>query len=179
MNIFDLFDNSTANELLALLPKDKLSNVGHNVVVNKLDFTKKEDLDKLVEAVDTFKKADSGLLGMVKTLVGDSLDTTLDNVVKAAQQEYAKAHKDDTVKTNKLVGAIPVRKEVDKSTLGVGSPVPVRPSDKTPEEMKKQFVKLVQDYISEKIKPTANLSDKQYKSISDGLFEFACWIYNR
>ena len=101
MNIFDLFDNSTANELLALLPKDKLSNVGNNVVVNKLDFTKKEDLDKLVEAVDTFKKADSGLLGMVKTLVGDSFDTTLDNVVKAAQQEYAKAHKDDTVKANK------------------------------------------------------------------------------
>ena len=50
MSIFDLFDDPTLNELFS--SKDNLSNVGNNVVVNKLDFTKKEDLDKLVEAVD-------------------------------------------------------------------------------------------------------------------------------
>lgn len=177
MNIFDLFDNPTANDLFALLSKDKLSNVGNDVVVNKLDFTKKEDLDKLVEAVETFKKADSGLLGIVKTFVGDSLNSTLDNVVKAAQQEYAKAHKDDTVTTKALSGVIPVRKEIDKSAEE--KQIPVRPSTKTPEEMQEQIYKLVQDYISEKIKPTAKLTDEQYESIGDGLFEFACWIYNR
>lgn len=177
MNIFDLFDNSTANDLFALLSKDKLSNVGNDVVVNKLDFTKKEDLDKLVEAVETFKKADSGLLGMVKTFVGDSLNNTLDNVVKAAQQEYAKAHKDDKVTTKALKGVVPVRKEIDKSAEE--KQIPARPSTKTPEEMQEQIYKLVQEYISEKIKPTSKLTDEQYKSISDGLFEFACWIYNR
>lgn len=177
MDIFDLFGNPTIDDIFKYVSKDKLSNVGKDVVVNKLDFTKKEDLDKLVEAVDTFKKADSGLLGMVKTFVGDSLNDTLDNVVEAAQQEYAKAHKDDTVKPKALTGTIPVRKEIDKSAVKPG--IPARPSDKTPDEIQHNLVKLVNDYVTEKIEPTANLTEEQIESVSDGLFEFACWIYNR
>lgn len=177
MNIFDLFDTANVNGLLSYLSKDKLSD--NDVVVNKLDFTKKEDLDTLIEAVDTFKKTDNGLIGLAKTFIGDSYNEILDNVVKAAQQEYAKAHKDDTVKptNNVLSGATVTRKEVDKSSEE--KTVPSRPSDKTPEETQNQIHKLVKEYIAEKIEPTVELTGEQYESIGDGLFEFACWVYNR
>lgn len=162
MNFFDLL-----NSYSSLISDSNLT---------KLDFTKKEDLDKLVYTINELKEDKTGLLGLItSSFIGeDTLNNVFDSIIKEAQQIYAEAHKDDTVKSsNCLCGASTTRKEVDNSIE------PARPSDKTPEEIQNNLVKLVQDYVNEKIIPSAKLSKEQLESISDGLFEFACWIYNR
>ena len=45
--------------------------------------------------------------------------------------------------------------------------------------MKEKLQKLTSEYVDEVIKPNAKLTDEQIKSVLEGLFEFACWIYNR
>lgn len=54
-----------------------------------------------------------------------------------------------------------------------------KPSDMVDSQHKEKFMKLVNEYVDEKIKPAAILSDKQINSVTKCLFEFACWIYLR
>lgn len=153
MNLFNLLDDL---ELMALTPSDNT-----DVITNKLDFTKKEDLDKLVDAVDEIKNSDNTLVKGLVSLFGN----TLDAVVDSAKKTYNEAH---PVNNN-------TRKVVDKSAVAE----PVRPSSKIAEEAQKTIAKLVTEYVNTKIIPNTTLTSEQIKSIGDGLFEFACWIYTR
>lgn len=144
-NLMSFLSDLDLNELSKYLNDD------YSTVVNKLDFTKKEDLDKLTEAVNTFKTSDSAMIQLVKSFMGEELDETLDKVLDYAKKTYEEAHKEE----------------------------PVRPSEKISDEMQTRLKNIVTDYLNEVILPNTKLTKEQQESVSDGLFEFASWVYNR
>ena len=121
-----------------------------NQNTDKLDFTKKEDVEKLHNTVDELKSYD-----LFSTFFGDEYTKFLDSLQDYADKTYEESHKDDL-------------KE------------PEKPSSKLKNDMmKEKLQKLTSEYVDEVIKPNAKLTDEQIKSVLEGLFEFACWIYNR
>lgn len=143
---------------------------GCNVVTDKLDFSKREDLERLKEAVSDLKNSDNSILSFVKSYMGvDEFNNTLDGIVNSAQTIYNKSNKNDEV-TNKII-----RKEIDKSE----DDCPNKPSYKVSEEMQKQIGSITYEYLKNIIIPNADLTKQQLDSIYEGLFEFACWIYTR
>ena len=121
-----------------------------NQNTDKLDFTKKEDVEKLHDTVDELKSYD-----LFSTFFGDEYTKFLDSLQDYADKTYEESHKD-------------VVKE------------PEKPSSKLKNDvMKEKLQKLTSEYVDEVIKPNAKLTDEQIKSVLEGLFEFACWIYNR
>ena len=121
-----------------------------NQNTDKLDFTKKEDVEKLHDTVDELKSYD-----LYSTFFGDEYAKFLDLLQDYADKTYEESHKDDV-------------KE------------PEKPSSKLKNDvMKEKLQKLTSEYVDEVIKPNAKLTDEQLKSVLEGLFEFACWIYNR
>ena len=121
-----------------------------NQNTDKLDFTKKEDVEKLHYTVDELKSYD-----VFSTFFGDEYAKFLDSLQDYADKTYEESHKDDV-------------KE------------PEKPSSKLKNDvMKEKLQKLTSEYVDEVIKPNAKLTDEQIKSVLEGLFEFACWIYNR
>ena len=121
-----------------------------NQNTDKLDFTKKEDVEKLPDTIDELKSYD-----LFSTFFGDEYTKFLDSLQDYADKTYEESHKDDV-------------KE------------PEKPSSKLKNDvMKEKLQKLTSEYVDEVIKPNAKLTDEQIKSVLEGLFEFACWIYNR
>ena len=121
-----------------------------NQNTDKLDFTKKEDVEKLQDTIDELKSYD-----LFSTFFGDEYTKFLDSLQDYADKTYEESHKDDV-------------KE------------PEKPSSKLKNDvMKEKLQKLTSEYVDEVIKPNAKLTDEQIKSVLEGLFEFACWIYNR
>lgn len=121
-----------------------------NQNTDKLDFTKKEDVEKLHNTIDELKSYD-----LFSTFFGDEYTNFLDSLQDYADKTYEESHKDDV-------------KE------------PEKPSSKLKNDvMKEKLQKLTSEYVDEVIKPNAKLTDEQIKSVLEGLFEFACWIYNR
>ena len=121
-----------------------------NQNTDKLDFTKKEDVEKLHDTIDELKSYD-----LFSTFFGDEYTKFLDSLQDYADKTYEESHKDDI-------------KE------------PEKPSSKLKNDvMKEKLQKLTSEYVDEVIKPNAKLTDEQIKSVLEGLFEFACWIYNR
>lgn len=143
---------------------------GCNVVTDKLDFSKREDLERLKEAVSDLKNSDNSILNFVKSYMGaDEFNKTLDDIVNSAQNIYNKSNKKIELTDNSIT-----RKEIDKSEDTV-----TKPSNKVSEEMQKQIGSITYDYLKNIIIPNANLTKQQLDSIYEGLFEFACWIYTR
>ena len=121
-----------------------------NQNTDKLDFTKKEDVDKLHDTIDELKSYD-----LFSTFFGDEYAKFLDSLQDYADKTYEESHKDDV-------------KE------------PEKPSSKLKNDvMKEKLQKLASDYVDQVIRPNAKLTDEQIKSVLEVLFEFACWIYNR
>ena len=134
-----------------------------NVITDRFDFTKKEDLDKLKETVNDLKNDNNPFINYIKLLTGDYYDNTLDSIVADAEKIY-----NDSQKTCK---------EPDKSVITSNE---CRPSEKVDEKMKKQISKLTVEYLNELIIPNfKNITTAQATSIYDSLFEFACWIYSK
>lgn len=137
-----------------------------NVITDKLDFTKKSDLDKLKESVKKLKDEKNPWVSCFRLIGGNDYDAALDCIITEAQKIYDDAHKNDDT-----------RKVVDKSVI---SPDETRPSEKVSEEMKKQITKLTVEYMNDVIIPNyKNIKTEQAVSIHDALFEFACWIYSK
>ena len=157
---------STLVELLNDLSKNAKQYIvddNCNVITDKFDFTKKEDLDKLKEKVKELKNNNNPFINYIKLLTGDYYDNTLDSIVADAEKIY-----NDSQKT---------RKEVDKSVI---TSTVCKPSENVAEEMKKQISKLTAEYLNEMIIPNfKNITTAQATSIYDSLFEFACWIYSK
>lgn len=121
-----------------------------NQNTDKLDFTKKEDVEKLHDTIDELKSYD-----LFSTFFGNEYTKFLDSLQDYADKTYEESHKDEL-------------KE------------PEKPSSKLKNDvMKEKLQKLTSEYVDEVIKPNAKLTDEQLKSVLEGLFEFACWIYNR
>lgn len=125
-------------------------------VKTELDLTKREDVEKLKETVKEFKDSTNPFIRGLHSIFGTTFDETLDEIVEYAENKCAEAEAEVI--------------EAEKSS---------RPSSKTSEEMKQKIAKLVQEYMKDKIIPAKQLNEEQLKSVTDGLFEFACWIYNK
>ena len=120
-----------------------------NNVGNSTEFI--EFMLKIInDTIDELKSYD-----LFSTFFGDEYTKFLDSLQDYADKTYEESHKDDV-------------KE------------PEKPSSKLKNDvMKEKLQKLTSEYVDEVIKPNAKLTDEQIKSVLEGLFEFACWIYNR
>ena len=140
-NIFDylMFDYPFLNSLANV--KD----------TEKLDFTKKEDVDKLDDAISNLKSSN-----VLPWLFGDN--SFLDNLKAEAHKIYDEAE------------AERLKKEAKAE----------KPSSRLSTDMKKSIASLVVEYMNTMIIPNyKDMTEEQAKSVSDALYEFACWIYNR
>lgn len=133
---------------------DDYATPASKTVKTELDLTKREDVEKLKETVKEIKDSTNSFIRGLHSIFGTTFDDTLDEIVEYAENKCAEAE------------AI----EAENSS---------RPSSKTSEEMKQKIAKLVQEYMEDKIIPAKQLNEEQLKSVTDGLFEFACWIYNK
>ena len=111
-----------------------------NQNTDKLDFTKKEDVEKLHDTIDELKSYD-----LFSTFFGDEYTKFLDSLQDYADKTYEESHKDDI-------------KE------------PEKPSSKLKNDvMKEKLQKLTSEYVDEVIKPNAKLTDEQIKYLKDNI----------
>lgn len=135
-------------------------NDGCNVITDKLDFTKKEDLDILKQKINELKDTKNPIVGVIKSIAGKEYENVLNSIISDAEKIYndnqkAKSEEKPVIKEN-------------------------RPSDKISDELQRQIAKLTSDYVNEVIIPNfTNITPEQTMSIYTSLFEFACWIYKR
>lgn len=135
-------------------------NDGCNVITDKLDFTKKEDLDILKQKINELKDTKNPIVGVIKSIAGTEYENVLNSIISDAEKIYndnqkAKSEEKPVIKEN-------------------------RPSDKISDELQRQIAKLTSDYVNEVIIPNfTNITPEQTMSIYTSLFEFACWIYKR
>jgi len=149
-NIFDylMFDYPFLNSLANV--KD----------TEKLDFTKKEDVDKLDDAISNLKSSN-----VLPWLFGDN--SFLDNLKAEAHKIYDEA---EAERLKKEAEAERLKKEAKAE----------KPSSRLSTDMKKSIASLVVEYMNTMIIPNyKDMTEEQAKSVSDALYEFACWIYNR
>lgn len=132
---------------------DLLSSLFNLDDVKELDFTKKEDLDKLKNVVATLKKGDNPLFNMIASIFGQETfdDKLLDKLIEHATQVYNDAHKNDIVE---------------------------KPSTKVSDKMQCQIGKLTEEYINTMLLK-GEFTEAQLRAIYNSLFEFACWIYSK
>ncbi len=135
-------------------------NDGCNVITDKLDFTKKEDLEILKQKINELKDTKNPIVGVIKSIAGTEYENVLNSIISDAEKIYndnqkAKSEEKPVIKEN-------------------------RPSDKISDELQRQIAKLTSDYVNEVIIPNfTNITPEQTMSIYTSLFEFACWIYKR
>ena len=117
----------------------------------QLDFTKKEDVDKLDNAIKVLKE---------NQFFGNLFGTELfDGIQEKAHKIYEEAEKK--------------RKEDEEKKH------PIRPQLAVSEKIRKNITDLACEYLNTMILPYANLKEKQVEDILNGLIDFGCWIYNK
>lgn len=120
--------------------------------IQQLDFTKKEDIDKLDKAIDSLINND-----FLKNLINI-------NLLKDIQSQAHKKFEESEAKK---------KAEEEKKK------VPERPSLLVPEKIKNNITNYACEYMNTMILPYANLTQNQVQDILSGLVDFGCWIYNR
>lgn len=132
---------------------------------DSIDLSTKEGLDKFNEYLDTLEENEFGKV-LLEYITGKKIYELRD---------LAKNYFDITQ---------PKQPKVDKSLKEVKKEEPKefdRPSKHIDVNIGLQIHKLVQEYIDTMIKPYAKniMSDKSINDAYAGLYEFACWIYNK
>ena len=123
----------------------------------KLDLTKKEDVEKFHEKINELRENEAFLT--LTQIFGYDLTDELDELDKFADNTFQKAEKK--------------RKQEEKKIE--------RPSAKLTTEQGLQIHKLVQEYVDTMVRPFNNgvLSNAQINDAYAGLYEFAAWILNK
>ena len=123
----------------------------------KLDLTKKEDVEKFHEKINELRENKSFLA--LTQIFGYDLTDELDELDKFADNTFQKAEEK--------------RKQEEKKIE--------RPSTKLTTEQGLQIHKLVQEYVDTMVRPFNNgvLSNAQINDAYAGLYEFAAWILNK
>lgn len=145
-----------------------LSNTLEDLNFNVLDLNKPEDLNKVKEYLNELNN-DNSLFGQFfKPFIGEDLETLINYLEEktSAVVDKEEDNKREEVKPDIVI--TPEQKDVNS-----------RPSVDTPENTKQQIAKLVEEYMNTKISPSGQFTSEQLNSVCDGLFEFACWIYNK
>ena len=123
----------------------------------KLDLTKKEDVEKFHEKINELRENEAFLT--LTQIFGYDLTNELDELDKFADNTFQKAEEK--------------RKQEEKKIE--------RPSTKLTTEQGLQIHKLVQEYVDTMVRPFNNgvLSNAQINDAYAGLYEFAAWILNK
>ena len=123
----------------------------------KLDLTKKEDVEKFHEKINELRE-NAAFLTLAQ-IFGYDLTDELDELDKFADNTFQKAEEK--------------RKQEEKKIE--------RPSTKLTTEQGLQIHKLVQEYVDTMVRPFNNgvLSNDQINDAYAGLYEFASWILNK
>lgn len=123
----------------------------------KLDLTKKEDVEKFHEKINELRENEAFLA--LTQIFGYDLTDELDELDKFADNTFQKAEEK--------------RKQEEKKIE--------RPSAKLTTEQGLQIHKLVQEYVDTMVRPFNNgvLSNAQINDAYAGLYEFAAWIINK
>ena len=123
----------------------------------KLDLTKKEDVEKFHEKINELRENEAFLT--LTQIFGYDLTDELDELDKFADNTFQKAEEK--------------RKQEEKKIE--------RPSTKLTTEQGLQIHKLVQEYVDTMVRPFNNgvLSNDQINDAYAGLYEFAAWILNK
>ena len=123
----------------------------------KLDLTKKEDVEKFHEKINELRE-NAAFLTLAQ-IFGYDLTDELNELDKFADNTFQKAEEK--------------RKQEEKKIE--------RPSTKLTTEQGLQIHKLVQEYIDTMVRPFNNgvLSNAQINDAYAGLYEFAAWILNK
>lgn len=123
----------------------------------KLDLTKKEDVEKFHEKINELRENEAFLA--LTQIFGYDLTDELDELDKFADNTFQKAEEK--------------RKQEEKKIE--------RPSTKLTIEQGLQIHKLVQEYVDTMVRPFNNgvLSNAQINDAYAGLYEFAAWILNK
>ena len=123
----------------------------------KLDLTKKEDVEKFHEKINELRENEAFLT--LTQIFGYDLTDELDELDKFADNTFQKAEEK--------------RKQEEKKIE--------RPSTKLTTEQGLQIHKLVQEYVDTMVRPFNNgvLSNTQINDAYAGLYEFAAWILNK
>ena len=134
--------------------KHLLDSVNEN---EKLDLTKKEDVEKFHEKINELRENEAFLT--LTQIFGYDLTDELDELDKFADNTFQKAEEK--------------RKQEEKKIE--------RPSTKLTTEQGLQIHKLVQEYVDTMVRPFNNgvLSNAQINDAYAGLYEFAAWILNK
>ena len=123
----------------------------------RLDLTKKEDVEKFHEKINELRKNEAFLT--LAQIFGYDLTDELDELDKFADNTFQKAEEKRKQEENKIE----------------------RPSTKLTTEQGLQIHKLVQEYVDTMVRPFNNgvLSNAQINDAYAGLYEFAAWILNK
>jgi len=121
----------------------------------QLDFTKKEDIDKLDNAIKILKENE-----FFSNLFGKDM---FDGIQEKAHKIY-----NESVEEKK-------RKEEEERR----KKYPIRPQLTVSENIKNNITNLACEYLNTMILPYANLKEKQVEDILNGLIDFGCWVYNK
>ena len=123
----------------------------------KLDLTKKEDVEKFHEKINELRENEAFLT--LAQIFGYDLTDELNELDKFADNTFQKAEEK--------------RKQEEKKIE--------RPSTKLTTEQGLQIHKLVQEYVDTMVRPFNNgvLSNAQINDAYAGLYEFAAWILNK
>ena len=123
----------------------------------KLDLTKKEDVEKFHEKINELRENAAFLT--LAHIFGYDLTDELNELDKFADNTFQKAEEK--------------RKQEEKKIE--------RPSTKLTTEQGLQIHKLVQEYVDTMVRPFNNgvLSNAQINDAYAGLYEFAAWILNK
>lgn len=144
-------NNKNLFNFLSGLAKALYENEEHQ----QLDFTKKEDVDKLDNAIKTLKENQ-----FFSNLFGNDLFDGL-------QEKAHKIYEDSEAEKK--------RKEEEERR----KKYPIRPQLAVSENIRKNITNLACEYLNTMILPYTNLKEKQVEDILNGLIDFGCWVYNK
>lgn len=157
-----------------------------NATVDKIDLSKKEDVEKVHEIIRDFKN-DGVMKNLTKWILSDvtDFDEFMDNLDASVDEIHERlttnsndedSNNETEYKEDKSVEKV----VIDKSEQTDADNIVERPSIKIDINKGLQIHKLVQEYVDTMIKPYSKgcLSNEQINDAYAGLYEFACWIYN-
>lgn len=166
---------NTFLELLDLI--SELSNIQNNENVDKLDLSNEDDYQKIVKTINELK--DNDLFNIFGSVFGID-NKYYDKLLNKLKDEHNRLIQEKEEKQKNCIPTVQ-RKVIDKSEEPKAQEELVRPSINIDTQIGLQIHKLVQEYVDIMIKPYNNsvLTNEQINDAYAGLYEFACWVYNK
>lgn len=157
-----------------------------NDEVNNVDLTNDKDYNDIVKKIKDLKSSNNGTFKLLCSLFGidDKVYDNLLEILEKRRNELLEEKKDiqNTKEEIKINDYPTTKKVIDKSEEPKKEEIH-RPSQDISVEAGLQIHKLVQEYIDTMVKPynpkVGGLSTQQINDAYAGLYEFACWIFNK